>query len=104
MPEDFRMQEQEAEFEEIKQRSLLKEAAIHIINGTPRAAAVRHVQQIDYLRSEAERRDEVVRDADGFVELYLESELEPPKSKDLNKAQIKAIHRELCETEGISPE
>ena len=104
MPEDFRTQEQEAEIEEIKQRSLLREAAIHVINGMTRDDAVRHIQEKDYLRSEAESREQVVRDEDGMVESYLDSELEPPTSKGLNDEQINAIHRDLCADEGISSE
>lgn len=104
MAEDYKTQEQEAEFDEEKLRSLILEAATHVINGIPRHTAINYVKEIDARRSEAERRGEVVKDENGFVESYLDSELEPPSTEGINEAQIKAIYFELCATEGIDPE
>ena len=101
MAMDYITEKQENKYQEYKQSSLLREAAIHVITGMSRVSAIEHVNEINYLREEAERVENVVRDEDGFVECYLESELNPPSEKGINKYQIDAIHKGLCESEGV---
>ena len=101
MAEDYITAQQEDDYEQNNLCFLLREAAIHIINGMSEYSAINHVKQIAYLRSEAEQSGNVIKDGDGFIECYLESELSPPSDEGMNKAQIYAIHKKLCESEGV---
>ncbi len=102
MAKGYRTQEQETDCEVAKQQNLLMEAAIHVSNGMPRNTAINHVREIDWLRSEAERCNEVIRDEHGFVVGYINSELDPPSSAG-KESQIRAIYLELCALEGVNP-
>jgi hypothetical protein len=102
MSPDYIIEQQEEEYEESNKYRLLWEAAIHVINGMNRESAIKHVYKIDFLRSEAEQSDNVVRDEEGYVESYLESKLNPPSTAGMYKSQIDAIHKELCASEGVS--
>ncbi|MBL8501666.1 MAG: hypothetical protein LZF63_13060 [Nitrosomonas sp.] len=101
MSQDYITAQQEEEYKESNRRYLLWEAAIHVINGMDRESAKEHVYEIDFLRSEAEQSDNVMRDEEGYVESYLESKLNPPSTEGMNKSQIATIHKELCESEGV---
>ena len=102
MSHDYITEQQEDEYDENHKFYLLKEAAIHVANGMDRQGAIKHVLEIDSLRSEAQISGDVILDDNGFVEEYLESELNTPCTEGMNKAQIDAIHKELCEQECVS--
>lgn len=102
MSPDYITEQQEEEYEESNKCYLLREAAIHVINGMDRKSAIEHVYEIGFLRSEAEQSGNVVLDEEGYVESYLKSELDSPSTEGMNKFQIDAIHKELCESEGVS--
>ncbi len=104
MVSDYLIDQDERDYEEAMQRCLIREAAVHVINGMDRASAIGHVKEIGDLRSAAEESENVVRDEDGNVESYLESKLEPPSEEGIKQSQIEAIYRELCDKEGICPE
>ena len=95
MSADYIIQAQEDECREAVQKNLLREVAVHIACGMPEKASIDHVTKVAYLRKEAEQSDNVFRDGDGFVDRYIESELEPPSEKELNKYQIDAIYQRL---------
>jgi hypothetical protein len=102
MSPDYITEEQEKEYEESNKRYLLREAAIHVIKGMDRKSAIEHVNEIAFLRTKAGQSGNVVLDENGHVESYLESELVSPSTEGMNKFQIDAIHKELCEYEGLS--
>ncbi len=65
--------------------------------GSGEKAAVDHVNEVEYSRNEAVRQGHVIEDEDGYVDSYLESELNPPSSEGLNEKQIYAIQQKLLE-------
>ncbi len=95
MSADYIIEEQEDEYREAVQKSLLREVAVHIASGMSEKASIDHVTEVAYLQKEAEQSYNVSRDKEGFVDSYLESELEPPNEKELNKHQIDAIYQRL---------
>jgi hypothetical protein len=101
MSPDYITEQQEEEYEESNKSHLLREAAIHVIKGMDRKSAIKHAYEIGFSRSEAEQSGNVVLDKEGYVESYLESELNPPSTEGMNKFQIDTIHKELCDSEGV---
>lgn len=97
MTRDYKTQEQEDAFKEEKRQILEHEIAVHISKGMSREDAGKHVKEVDLQRSEAERCGEVIRDEDGFVKNYLNSDLEPPSTKGISIPQIYAISRAIGE-------
>ncbi|MBU3823233.1 MAG: hypothetical protein H9917_00190 [Candidatus Oceanisphaera merdipullorum] len=90
-------QKEEEEHRETVRIELMREAAIHIIDGMPESSAMAHVEEVHALRMEAEVSDSCIRDEEGFVESYLESELEPPSTEGKNPKQIYAIQQKLLQ-------
>lgn len=97
MVADYITEQMEEDVREAKRVQKMREAAIQIINGSGEKAAVDHVNKIEYLRDEAVRAGNVIKDEDGYVDSYLESELNPPSSEGLNEQQIYAIQQKLLE-------
>lgn len=97
MAADYIIKQMEEEHCQAMRVQKMREAAIHIINGFGEKAAIDHVDEVEYLREEAAREGHVIRDEDGYVDSYLESELNPPSSERLNEKQIYAIQQKLLE-------
>ncbi|TRW90668.1 hypothetical protein [Candidatus Methylobacter oryzae] len=95
MTADYITEEQEDEYKGEVQDSLLREVAVHMLHGMTEKSAIQHVTEVAHRRQKAEQSDNVIKDEDGFVENYLESELEPPNENGLNKSQINAIYQKL---------
>ena len=104
MSADYIIEQQEQECREENERHFIREVAIHVIKGMARNSAIEHVKQINYLRSEAELKNHVIRNVEGHVTGYLESGLMYPDTNNIKESQIYAIYLELCDSEGISPE
>ncbi|EHU9446903.1 hypothetical protein KZY42_004406 [Vibrio vulnificus] len=97
MAADYITEQMEEDDREAMRIQKMREAAIHIINGSGEKAAVDHVNEVEYLRDEAVREGNVIEDEDGYVDSYLDSELNPPSSEGLNEQQIYAIQQKLLE-------
>lgn len=97
MASDYITEQQEEEHREAVRVALMREAAAHIINGMSESAAVAHVEEIHDRRMDAEASDNCIKDEDGFVESYLETELEPPSTEGKNPKQIYAIQQKLLQ-------
>lgn len=97
MMKDYITEQQEENYLESVRTELMREAAIHIIDGMAEHAAIAHVEQVHALRMEAEASDNCIRDEEGFVVSYLESELEPPSIDGKNPKQVYAIQQKLLQ-------
>ena len=97
MAADYIIEQQEEEQREAVIDAKATDAAIHIINGMTESEALAHVEEAHYLREDAERTDHCIRDEDGYVESYLDSEIERPSAQGLNPKQIYAIKLKIIE-------
>ena len=107
MTKDQHLEDQMQEAEEQQERNILRTAAIYvIIDRMSRTDAVKKARELELLQREAEENYEAIISGENgeIIEGYLDSDLNDPDEKNLNKYQIKAIYKELCEAEGISPE
>lgn len=100
MPEDYRTEQDEDDYEEWCRRSILKEASIFIVQGMTRNEAINRAEELAEQRFNVSE-NEVVRDEDGVIDIYLVSDLEPASSKGLNQSQIRSIYTDLCKSEDI---
>lgn len=97
MASDYITEQMEEDYRETMRVQKMREAAIHIINGLGEKAAVDYVDRVEYLREEAAREGHVIKDEDGYVDSYLESELNPPSSEGFDEKQIYRIQQKLLE-------
>jgi hypothetical protein len=96
---DYILSEQFEEIEEAKEKEFLYEVAMHISNGMSRENAKEHVRQLDYLRSEAEKKGNAFLDENGFVIGYAESALNEPSIPIERRKQVHAIYQDLLKSE-----
>ncbi len=97
MASDHITKQQEEEHREAVRAELMREAAVHIIDGMPESSAIAHVEEVHALRLDAEASGNCTRDENGFVKGYLESGLEPPSTEGKNSKQIYAIQQKLLQ-------
>jgi hypothetical protein len=96
MAADYILEQGEEDYREAIREQRTREAAIIIIiNGLDHREAVNRVEEIEFLRKEAERKGEVILDYNEDIESYLDQDLEPPSSEGLNEERICAIQQEL---------
>lgn len=97
MAADYITEQQEEEHRQAVFEERMREAAIHIIGGMGEKEAVAHVENIQWQREDARAKGQIIEDENGFVDSYLDSELEAPSTEGLDKNQIYAIQQKLLE-------
>ncbi len=94
MAADYITQQQE----EDHRARLMREAAIHMLRDEKtESEAIAHVESIQALRENAKALGHCVINEDGFVESYLEAELDPPSAQGLDHRQIYSVHQKLLQ-------
>ena len=97
MAADYIIEQMEDEYRQAVHEENMREAAILIINGMSENDAVSDVENTQLCREDAKAKGEIIEDENGFVDSYLNSELDTPSSEGLNPKQIYAIQKKLLE-------
>ena len=91
-----------SDYEEWAESYLIHEAATYVLGWKMgRDEAIKFVYELREKREQAVCTDEVIRDEDGSVDSYIDSELNLASTHGINSDQLVAVHMQLCEVVGI---
>ena len=99
---DYILEEQEEEYRKQRERLIIEEATILILEGESRNDALSAARELEDERDQAICDREYIEDEHGNVEEFLN--INNQQSIDHNNPQHLAIYYELCEQEGVEPE
>lgn len=99
---DYILEEKEEEYQIQRERLIIEEATILILDGESRDDALSIARELEDERDQAIRDGEYVEDEHGYPESFFD--ISNQRSIDHNNPQHLAIYLELCEREGIEPE